>query len=178
MADPLVTRFLQRAELGPAPGVPAVVEALRRVPYGRPDPRDEHGLVEQWRGTCSTKHALLARCLRELDPASDPRLVHRVHHLAPRQAERLFGPAVAAAVPPAGLVDVHTYAVARLGARDVVLDVTFPGPAWDGSSDMPIAAAEGEDVPAGEDPVAAKAELVRAHCDPAAREAFVAALSR
>jgi hypothetical protein len=92
--------------------------------------------------------------------------------------ERTFGEAAAAAVPAEGVTDVHTYVVATLGGRDVVLDATFPGPEWDGVSDMPVAAADGEDFPAGADPAATKAALVEAHCDPAVREPFIAALSR
>jgi hypothetical protein len=175
--DPLVRRFLERAGLTPGDGVAGVVEALRLMPYGRPQPRTEDGLVSQWKGTCSTKHALLVRCLAELEPRSNPRLVHRVYRVTRAAAEQSFGAAAARAVPAAGLVDVHTYAVATLGGRDVILDVTFPGPTWDGASDMPVAAAAGRDFPAGPDAAASKAELVRAHCDPAAREPFIAALS-
>jgi hypothetical protein len=178
MADALVQRFLDRAGLERSGDLRAVIEALRAVPYGRPEPRTEEGLVEQWRGTCSTKHALLVRCLRELAPESDPRLVHRVYRLSPAAAERSFGPEVAATVPAEGLTDVHTYTVATLGGREIVLDVTYPGAAWDGVSDMPVAAPEGEDVPAGTDPDGTKASLVEAHCDPAVREPFIAALPR
>jgi len=177
MDDPLVSGFMERAGLTPADGVCAVVEALRRMPYGRPEPRTEAGLVAQWKGTCSTKHAVLVRCLAELEPGSNPRLVHRVYRVSPAAAEERFGPAAARVVPPGGLVDVHTYVVATLAGRDVTLDVTFPGPPWDGASDMPVAAAAGRDVPAGPDPAATKAALVRAHCDPAAREPFIAALA-
>jgi hypothetical protein len=33
----------------------------------------------EWKGTCSTKHALLAQLLRERWPELQPRLVHRVY---------------------------------------------------------------------------------------------------
>jgi len=66
--------------------------------------------------------------------------------------------------------------VARLHGRDVALDVTFPSSAWDGTSDMPIAAGDGEDVPAGANPSATKVMLVARHCEPAVREPFIAAL--
>ena len=176
--DPLVETFLDRAGLERSDGVRGVVDALRAVPYGRPEPRTDEGLVKQWKGTCSTKHSLLVRCLRELASESNPRLVHRVYRVTREGATDRFGAVAAAAVPPGGLVDVHTYAVVTLGGRDVVIDVTFPGPSWDGVSDMPIAAADGEDHPAGADPNATKAALVQAHCDPAVREPFIAALER
>lgn len=172
----VVDRFLARAGLERTDDLRAVVAALRAVPYGRPEPRTEEGLVAQWRGTCSTKHALLARSLAQLRPGSDPRLVHRVYRLTREEADARYGAAVAARVPAEGLVDVHTYVVATLEGRDVRLDVTFPGPAWDGVHDMPIAAAKGEDVPGGVDPVATKAALVRKHCDPTIREPFIATL--
>jgi len=97
--------------------------------------------------------------------------------VTPEAAKTTFGAAVASAVPPAGLIDVHTYALATFDGCDVVLDVTFPGREWDGVSNMPVAAAEGQDIPAGPDPPATKAALVEAHCDRAVREPFIAALS-
>ena len=177
MPDPLVAKFLDKARLKRSDGVHGLVDALRAVPYGRPDPRTEEGLVEQWTGTCSTKHSLLVRCLHEVAPESNPRLVHRVYRVTADAALERFGAAAAATVPLEGLVDVHTYAVVTLRGRDVVVDVTFPGPPWDGVSDMPVAAAEGEDVPAGSDPAATKEALVEAHCDPVVREPFIAALA-
>lgn len=176
MRDIVVQRFLERAGLTPTADIRAVVEALRLVPYGRPEPRTEEGLVSQWRGTCSTKHALLARCLREIEPRSNSRLVHRVYRVTHEAAATMFGATAARAVPPAGLIDVHTYLLATLDGRDVVIDVTFPGHEWDGVSDMQVAAAKGQDFPAGPDPAATKTELVQAHCDPAVREPFIAAL--
>jgi hypothetical protein len=56
------------------------------------------------------------------------------------------------------------------------MDVTFPGPLWDGRSDMPLACGEGTDYPATDDPWALKAKLVEQHCDPAVREPFIESL--
>jgi hypothetical protein len=175
--DAVVQQFLQRAGLTPSVEIDRVVEVLRSLPYGRPQPRTEEGVVSQWKGTCSTKHMLLFRCLRELVPRSNPRLIHRVYRVTAEAAEKTFGTGAAQAVPPEGLIDVHTYLVAALDGRDVVLDVTFPGAEWDGVSNMPVAAAEGEDLPAGADPAATKAMLVEKHCDATLREPFLAALS-
>ncbi len=176
MADALVDRLLTLADVTRTDGLGPVVEAIRSVPYGRPEPRTEEGLLEQWRGTCSTKHALLVRCLIELAPGANPRIFHRVYRITAEAAKGMLGPKAAAAVPPEGLTDVHTYVIATLNGRDVVLDVTFPGPPWDEASDMHIAASEGQDVPAGADPVATKAALVVKYCDPTLREPFIAAL--
>jgi hypothetical protein len=116
--------------------------------------------------------------LLEGRPEFDVRLVHRVYRLDPQSARERFGEEVAAVVPEDGLVDVHTYATAMVGGERVRIDVTFPGPLWDGHSDMPLACGDGEDHPVGDrDPWELKEELVAKHCDPAVREPFIAALA-
>jgi hypothetical protein len=170
-------RFLMRAGLSDQPSLWEFVEAVREIPYGRPSVRTPAGVVEEWRGTCSTKHALLVELLAGR-PEFDVRLVHRVYRLDRDSARERFGEQVAAHVPDEGLVDVHTYATAIVGGERVRIDVTFPGPLWDGRSDMPLACGDGEDHQVGDrDPWELKEELVAAHCDPAVREPFIAALA-
>lgn len=154
-----------------------IVEQIRAIPYGRNVDRSAAGVLAEGRGTCSTKHALLVELLGDR-PELDVKLVHRVYRVDRGRAGELFGPRAAAAVPPDGLVDVHTYATLLLDGRLTTIDVTFPsGEPWNGRSDMPLACGEGIDVPANDDPWAQKAELVARHCDPAAREPFIAALA-
>lgn len=154
-----------------------MVERVRSIPYGRNDDRSPAGVLAEGRGTCSTKHALLAELLRDRDDL-DLRLIHRIYTVTPQAAESLFGAGPAALVPPEGLVDVHTYATVILDGRRVRVDVTFPSDQpWDGVSDMPLACAEGTDVPAEADPWGQKQRLVMQHCDPAVREPFIAALA-
>jgi hypothetical protein len=170
--------LLATAGLQPPPTPRAIVEAVRAIPYGRTPAQDPHAVLEAGRGTCSTKHYLLAAALAELDPSVSTTLVHRVYRLGRRRAGEIFGRAAAAAVPRRGLVDVHTYLVADIDGRRVPLDVTFPaGPAWDGRSPMPLWCGEGRDVLAGPNPDQTKRELVRRHCDPRHREPFIAALT-
>lgn len=69
------------------------------------------------------------------------------------------------------------YAVVTIDGRATQVDVTFPLDAWNGVSDVPLACGDGDDHPAGSDPLASKAVLVKEHCDPAVREPFIAALS-
>jgi len=177
VTDNLRDRFIKRAGLPDQPSLWEFVEAVREIPYGRPSVRTPAGVVEDWRGTCSTKHALLVALL-EGRPEFDVRLVHRVYRLDRKNARERFGDEVAAVVPEEGLVDVHTYATAMVSGERVRIDVTFPGPLWDGRSDMPLACGEGEDHPVGDrDPWELKAELVAQHCDPAVREPFIAALA-
>jgi hypothetical protein len=153
-----------------------IVDQVRAIPFGRNDDKSPAGVVAEGRGTCSTKHALLADLLRGR-PELDLRLVHRIYRIDRARARELFGADAAAKVPTQGLVDVHTYATVIVKGRRTVIDVTFPSDEpWDGRSDMPLQCGEGTDVPATDDPWAQKAVLVAEHCEPAVREPFIAAL--
>ena len=153
------------------------VLALSRIPYGRTTVLSSDGVLDEWRGTCSTKHLLLADIARGTWPDTAPELWHRPYLVTPALAEERWGPAVAETVPGSGLVDVHMYATLELDGRRVNVDVTFPLEGWDGRSDIPLACGEGPDHAAGDDPIVTKADLVRRHCDPAVREPFIAALA-
>jgi hypothetical protein len=151
---------------------------LSRIPYGRPSVLTPDAVLDEWRGTCSTKHLLLTGIATEEWPYTVPELWHRPYLVTRDLAARRWRSAVAAMVPEAGLVDVHTYATLDVDRRRVNVDVTFPLAGWDGRSDIALACGEGEDHPAGDDPIGAKADLVRRYCDPAVREPFVAALAK
>jgi hypothetical protein len=175
---PFFERFLQRAGLPADVSLADVVAAVQAIPYGRPRERTPAGVLVDWAGTCSTKHALLSELIGERWPQSNPRLVHRVYRADQATVRERFGEGPAAAVPADGLVDVHRYLVLSRAGRDVIIDATFPAdPRWDGESDMPLACGPGRDYPAGDDPAASKAALEAAHCDPRVREPFIAALS-
>ena len=173
----MLKSLIARAGLSENASLAEVVEAVRSMPYGRPMERSAQGALAEWRGTCSTKHALLAAVLVEHWPHTEPQLVHRVYRCTPEDAARSFGPTAAAAVPEEGLWDVHRYLTIELNGNRVVIDVTFPsGPGWDGASSMPVACGRGTDHAAGSDPDADKRVLEEAHCDPSVREPFIAAL--
>jgi hypothetical protein len=154
------------------------VLAIGEIPYGRPSERTAAGVITDWRGTCSTKHLLLARLVAERWPHVPVVLWHRVYTVRRAWARARWGPRVAANVPARGLVDVHTFATADVGFGEATIDVTFPVAAWDGTSDMILACGPGVDHLAGTDPIASKSLLVTAHCDQSAREGFIAALTR
>lgn len=156
-----------------------VVNAVAGIPYGRAPGSTAVDVLAAWRGTCSGKHYLLAQALREGWPDLVVATWHRVYQLMPAQAEAFFGRSVAAVVPAEGLVDVHTYLTVEPGPASLSVDVTFPlEESWDGVSPMPLRCGDGDDVPAGDYPAVTKRWLVHHHCDPVARESFVAALSR
>ena len=176
-APQLWPRFAARAGLDEGAVFPDVVEAVRRIPYGRPTDRSAKGVVREWRGTCSTKHELIASLAKERWSDLDPRIVHRTYRLTPAIAHRLFGSRSDGVVPEEGVVDVHTYLTAVLDGRRVVIDATVPGAPWDGRSDMPLACGEGTDVEGGPDPRATKARLVAATGDSSVRDRVIEALS-
>jgi hypothetical protein len=136
--------FLRRAGLSD-PSVVEVVNAIKQIPHGRPRERSARGVVDDWRGTCSTKLLLL----KEVCPELGIRFFNRVFRMTPDEADRHLGPEVAAIVPPEGLVDIHTYAQVALGGGWLTIDVTFPGEPWDGRSNMSLPWDEGDDFEGG-----------------------------
>lgn len=134
-------------------------------------------MLSERRGTCSAKHLFLATRLEELFPECDPQIVHRVYRVNRGEARERFGERASELIPAAGLVDVHRYLMIDLNGRRTIIDATFPGPAWDGSSDLPLACGPGTDYPSAGDPDVEKRRLEAKFCDPALREPFIAALS-
>lgn len=155
-----------------------LVESVRALDYGRPSEHSVEAMLREGRGTCTLKHRFLAEALAERFPSTEPRIVHRVHRLDRDRATELFGEQIAAAIPVEGLTDVHRYLTAETGGRRIAIDVTFPGPPWDGCSPLPLACGPGEDLVAGPKPDAEKRQLEAERCDPSLREPFIAALAR
>lgn len=179
MTEPQFTRFAAQAGLPGDASLRQVVAAVQAIPYGRPETRTAAGVISEWKGTCSTKHALLAQLLRERWPELRPRLVHRVYRVSRGSVLLWHGRDAARAVPEAGLTDVHRYLVITLAGRELIIDITFPArPPWDGHGPMGLACGDGRDFPAGADPDADKAALEASYCDPLVREPFIAALAR
>ena len=177
MSRSLFTEFAARAGLPSDASLRQAVDAAQAIPYGRPRSRTPEGVIGEWQGTCSAKHALLARIIHEQWPQLRPRLVHRVYRADRASVLSRHGSLAASAVPEDGLTDVHRYLVIAMGSQNVIIDITFPGdPAWDGRSSMRLACSEGQDFPAGDDPAADKAALEASNCDPRVREPFIAAL--
>ena len=178
MNGSLFARFVTQAGLPGDASLCEVVNAVQAIPYGRPGTRTVDGVMGEWTGTCSTKHALLAQLVRERWPESQPRLVHRVYRVSRSSVLQRHGGAAAGAVPEGGLTDVHRYLVIILAGQEVTIDITFPADqAWDGHRSMCLACGDGHDFPAGDDPDAEKAALEARYCDPQVREPFIASLA-
>jgi hypothetical protein len=159
------------------PSLLETVDAIRALPYRRNSERTPQGVIDERRGTCSTKHLLLYELCRHHWPETDPQLVHRIHRLFPDDARRLFDSSVARAVPTRGLVDIHRYLTILRDRRRIRIDVTFPEQTtWDGRTSMALACGDGVDVPSRANPDTHKRRLERIYCDPAVREPFIAAL--
>ena len=155
-----------------------VVNAVAAIPYGRAPGRAGRDALAAWRGTCSTKHYLLRALLDEGWPQIHVETWHRVYLVSREWTASTFGDATAASVPEQGLMDVHTYLVVHVDQEARRLDVTFPlARPWAGSGSMDLRCGEGLDVPAGVFPDRTKRSLVALHCDPKAREAFIAGLA-
>jgi len=175
---PLSARFATRAGLPGDASLCQVVNAVYAIPYGRPGSRTAEGVIDEWRGTCSTKHAPLTRLLRERWPESQPILVHRAYRVSPQ----IGAPAVrrrGGRRSPAGRPDrCPPLPGDYLAGQEVTIDITFPGDqAWDKHRSMCLACGQGRDFPAGDDPDADKAALEASYCDPQVREPFIAPAS-
>ena len=154
-----------------------LAEAVRALPHGLPSQHTVESMLLEARGTSATKHLFLAQVLAQRFPVTEPALVHRVYRLDRARALELFGRTIAETVPTEGLIDVHRYLTITLEGRRISLDVTVPGPPWDGRSPLALACGPGRDLPAGADPDAEMSALEREHCDAALREPFLAALA-
>jgi len=153
-----------------------LVEAMRALPHARPSEESVECMLREGRGTSATKHLFLGQMLAQRFPETEPTIVHRVYRLDRARALELFTPAIAAAVPAEGLLDVHRYVTLVLQGRRISLDTTVPGAPWDGCSPLAIACGPGRDFAAGADPDADKRALEGEHCDTTARVPFLAAL--
>ena len=120
MSESQFARLAARAGLPGDASVRQVVNAVQAIPYGRPGSRTAEGVISEWKGTCSTKHALLAQLIRERRPDLRLGLVHRVYRVSRGSVIERHGADAASAVPDGGLTDVHRYLVMtrRPGSND------------------------------------------------------------
>jgi hypothetical protein len=106
---------------------PALTFSLvRDMPYRRASDRLPLTSIEEWRGTCSGKHYLLAELLPP--QGFDARICVAEHVFLPETAPWLPGDLLDA-LPPGGCPDVHTYLEVLRDGAWAPLDATWPAPA-------------------------------------------------
>ena len=146
---------------------------VRDMPYRRASSRRPEAIVEEWQGTCSGKHYLLAEIFREM--GLETTVVMVTHHFTPENTGH-FPQELRALVAERPVPDVHTYLrVATPGGASVV-DATWPSSAaplgmpvnhsFSLGQDMTIACdpIETLPVPEGRDPQEFKEQVILEFC--------------
>ncbi|WP_019585704.1 hypothetical protein [Deinococcus apachensis] len=193
-ADLLLTRLLHagavwrglRDEAAPLPDIPEVFALVRDMPYARASTHDPAGIAREWRGTCSTKHELLAALLAERGLRST--VIACTQEIVPPPGAP---PELVALTGGRSVVDIHNYLVVHAPQGDMVVDATWPlnaaglpvNPAWVWGEDQRVACIPLETwpVPEGESVADFKARLLRERYTPEElerREAFIREVGR
>ncbi|RJQ10340.1 MAG: hypothetical protein C4558_04885 [Dehalococcoidia bacterium] len=193
LAPKLRAAAIQRGVLdgSAAFSIPEAVRIVRDLPYARASDRRPETVIEEWRGTCSGKHYLLAQVLEEL--GASVIVIHATHHFTPENSPWL-PPDLLAEAAREPVPDVHTFLRVQLDAfrgEWFTVDVTWPlgakalgmpvNEGFDHKADHRIAADVEEIVHVDEedDPQAVKEALIQAFVDDQAarRDAFIERLS-
>ena len=162
---------------------------VRDMPYRRASSRRPEAIVEEWTGTCSGKHYLLADLFREL--GMNVEIVMCTHRFTAENTGH-FPPELRALVADGSVPDVHTYL--RLSTPDgpAVVDATWPSSAaplgmpvnreFVTGAGMTIACdpIETLPVPEGCDPQEFKEQVIREFCGDSSgvRDEFIEGLGR
>ncbi|WP_034384199.1 hypothetical protein [Deinococcus sp. YIM 77859] len=172
----------------PLPDIPEVFALVRDMPYARASTHDPAGIVREWRGTCSTKHELLAALLAERGVSST--VIACTQEITPPPGAPAELLALAGGRP---VVDVHNYLIVHAPQGDMVVDATWPLSAaqaglpvnaeWRWGEDQQLACTPLETwaVPAGESVADFKARLLRERYTPEElerRDAFIREVGR
>jgi hypothetical protein len=165
---------------------------VRDMPYERASDTRPETLVEEWRGTCSGKHLLLARLLSEL--GLDSMFMTALHEFTPRNSPWL-PPHLLAEADRAPVPDVHNFLMVESPAGWFAVDATWPlearalglpaNEAWEPGRNMTVAADIDEvyDLPDDAGPLDFKQRVLADHAgapdtpERARRERFLEALS-
>ncbi|GHF69189.1 hypothetical protein [Deinococcus ficus] len=126
MARPLARRLHEEAtrrglRAGTAlPDAQELFELVRDFPYARASAHDPDTVIREWRGTCSTKHELLAALYAELGLRTTLYACTQEIRLPPGAPPELAG------WQGEPVIDVHNYLVLHESGGDRVLDATWP----------------------------------------------------
>lgn len=102
------------------------VRIVRDLPYRRASDRRPETVIEEWRGTCSGKHYLLAQVLEEL--GAGVMIIHATHHFTEENSPWL-PPDLLDEVRRAPVPDIHTFLRVQLDAfldEWFTVDATWP----------------------------------------------------
>ena len=99
---------------------------IRDMPYRRASSRKPEAIVQEWQGTCSGKHYLLADILREL--GLECQVIMCTHRFTPENT-RHFPDALRRLVAVSPIPDVHTFLHVSTVRGWTVLDATWPSSA-------------------------------------------------
>ncbi len=145
---------------------------VRDMPYERASASHPETAIEEWRGTCSSKHVLLGALLREL--GRDNVVMTVLHEFTPRNAPWL-PPALLAEVEREPVPDVHNFLMVEDETGWFAVDATWPLTArplglavneeWRPGRNMAVAADIDEvyDTPEDEHPLTFKARVLDHH---------------
>ena len=162
---------------------------VRDMPYRRASSRKPEAIIEEWRGTCSGKHYLLADIFRELGLESQ--VIMCTHRFTAENTGH-FPAELRELVAVSPVPDVHTYLLLKTSAGWMVVDATWPSsagplgmtvnPVFQPGSDMTIACEPIETlpVPEGRDPQEFKEEIIREFCGDSSgvRDEFIEGMGR
>ena len=162
---------------------------VRDMPYRRASSRKPEAIIEEWRGTCSGKHYLLADIFREQGLESQ---VIMCTHRFTTDNTRHFPAELRELVAQAPVPDVHTYLRVKMEQGWTVVDATWPSSAgplgmmvnreFTAGRDMTIACdpIETLPVPEGMDPQEFKEQVIREFCgaSSAVRDEFIEGMGR
>ncbi len=162
---------------------------VRDMPYRRASSRRPEAIVEEWQGTCSGKHYLLADIFREL--GLETQVVMVTHRFTPDNTGH-FPQELRALVTDGAVPDVHTYLRLSTPEGLLVVDATWPSSAvplgmpvnreFVPSRGMTIACdpIETLPVPDGRDPQEFKEQVIREFCGESSgvRDEFIEGLGR
>ena len=162
---------------------------VRDMPYKRASSRKPESIIEEWRGTCSGKHYLLAGIFRELGLESQVMMC--THRFTPGNT-RHFPAELRELVAEGPVPDVHTYLRVNTAQGWTVVDATWPNSAgplgmtvnhdFRPGSDMTLACdpIDTLPVPEGRGPQEFKEQLIEKFCGAGSqvRDDFIEGMGR
>ena len=162
---------------------------VRDMPYRRASSRKPEAIIEEWTGTCSGKHYLLADIFREM--GMDLRVMMCTHRFTQENTCH-FPNELRELVSHGPVADVHTFLWVDTERGWTLVDATWPTSA--GPLGMPVNRdfcpgenmtlacdpLETYEVPSGQDPQEFKEQLIREFCGvgSSARDEFIEGMSR